>query len=54
MKGVKIYSPFSPITHSRLVGFHNKARKFDDNSSSKRSGVLLKSHFGRSDHDVSD
>lgn len=29
-EGVKMQSPFSPTTHTRLVDIHNKAKKFEE------------------------
>lgn len=35
-KGIKVYSPFSPTTQTRLVVLKNKARNFEEESLGKR------------------
>ena len=41
LKGVKIQTPFSPTTYTRLVDIHNKAKKFEESFGKNRSRAQI-------------
>ena len=42
-EGVKMQSPFSPTTHTRLVDIHNKAKRFEESVRSRARNHNLNS-----------